>query len=82
MLCIFHKILRIFDEKNKTINKKLIVYNLKINEFIKKTASIATTVLKYHKEKKTIWTYEEAELGPQEFFLLYLLYEPGFQNIL
>ena len=57
MLCIFHKILKIFDEKKKTINKKLIVYNLKINEFIKKTASIATTVLKYHKEKKTIWTY-------------------------
>jgi len=49
MLCIFHKILKIFEEKNKTINKRLIVYNLKINEFIKKTVSIATTVLKYHK---------------------------------
>ena len=59
MLCIFHKILRIFEEKKKTINKKLIVYNLKMNEFIKKTASIATNILKYHKEKKVIWNYEE-----------------------
>lgn len=58
MLCIFHKILKIFEEKKKTINKKLIVYNLKISEFIKKTVGIATTVLKYHKERKVMWTYE------------------------
>lgn len=40
------------------------------------------TVLKYHKEKKTIWIYEEVQLGPQEFFLLYIMHEKGFQNML
>jgi hypothetical protein len=33
----------------KTINRQKIKYNLKMEEFIKKTVSIAMTVLKYHK---------------------------------
>ena len=58
------------------INKKKIVYNIKIEEFVKRAIVIAVTVLKYQKEsRQVIWTYYEAgaELGPQELFLLFMI---------
>ena len=38
-----------FQIDKKTINRQKIKYNLKMEELIKKTVSIAMTVLKYHK---------------------------------
>ena len=74
-LCVFFKTILINQHSRRMINKKKIVYNLKIEEFIKRAIIISMTVLKYQKEsRQVIWRYQEAgaELGPQELFLLFL----------
>ena len=62
----------------------MIVYNLKMEEFIKKTVIIAATVLKYKKDSgKIVWKYAgEAGFGPQELFLLYIMKLEGLEPIL
>jgi hypothetical protein len=74
-LCVFFKVILKAQTSRKMINKKKIVYNLKMEEFIKRAIVIAMTVLKYQKEsRQIIWRYQEAgaELGPQELFLLFI----------
>jgi hypothetical protein len=61
--------------ERRAINKRRITYNLRFEEFVKRSVVIAMTVLKYHKEsRQVIWKYQEsgAELGPQELFVLFL----------
>ena len=75
-LCIFFKVMLQEQGARRVVNKKKIVYNLKLEEFIKRAVIIAMTVLKYQKEsRQIIWKYQEsgAELGPQELFLLFLI---------
>lgn len=74
VLAIFFKVLLGLHAQRKVINKALIVYNLRMDEFIKRSAAVSIAVLKYTKESKKLrWTYPtDPELGPQEFFLLYL----------
>lgn len=59
-LCIFFKMVIICEEKSLSISKKKIVYNLKMEEFVRRSVVIAMTVMKYHKESRQItWKYQE-----------------------
>ncbi len=59
LLCVFFKIVLVEQASRKSINKKKIVYNLKLEEFIKRAVLISMTVLKYQKEsKQVIWRYQ------------------------
>jgi hypothetical protein len=67
-LCVFFKVMLVEQTARKSINKRRITYNLRLEEFVKRSVVIAMTVLKYHKEsRQVIWKYQEsgAELGPQ-----------------
>lgn len=45
--------------EHKSINKRRVTYNLKIEEFVRRAVVIAMTVLKYHKEsRQIIWKYQ------------------------
>lgn len=58
-LCIFFKMLIICEARGQSISKYKIVYNLKMEEFVKRAVVIAMTVLKYHKEsRQVIWKYQ------------------------
>ena len=48
------------EDKGQSINKSKVVYNLKMEEFVKRSVVIAMTVMKYHKESRQItWKYQE-----------------------
>ena len=67
-----------FQEEKKVINKSLIKYNLKMEEFLKKTVFTVMAIFKYQKESRNvIWKYSphDTEIGPQEFLLLFFLKE-------
>lgn len=60
-LCVFFKVMLLEQTAKKSLNKRRIMYNLRYEEFVKRSVVIATTVLKYHKEsRQVIWKYQES----------------------
>ena len=77
-ICVFFMILLRARENSLSINRQKVSYNLKAEEFFRRTLIISMTVLKYQKEsRQVIWRYmgAGAELGPQELFLMFILRE-------